>query len=69
MGRGEPVGKPLVGGHTGGVDCVTMDPDGNRKVSGSMGKTIRVWEVAAESRKDDSRRLHAFGAVCSNQSR
>ena len=32
-------------GHSGGVTCVAFSPDGNRIVSGSSDKTLKIWDA------------------------
>ena len=32
-------------GHTGGVNCITVNSEGNRLISGSYDKTLRVWDI------------------------
>ncbi|KIK39854.1 hypothetical protein CY34DRAFT_32053, partial [Suillus luteus UH-Slu-Lm8-n1] len=39
-------------GHTGYVHSVAISPDGNHVVSGSGGKTIRVWDTETSGASD-----------------
>jgi len=50
----KPIGQPLTG-HTELVYSVAFSPDGQRIVSGSADKTVRLWD-AAHRKADRPRR-------------
>ena len=41
---GQPLATLQV--HKGGVWCVVLSPDGQRRVTASVDKTARVWDVS-----------------------
>ena len=38
--------------HSGDINSVAFSPDGTKIVSGSLDKTIKVWDIVNWSRKD-----------------
>ncbi len=38
--------------HSRGINSVAFSPDGTKIVSGSLDKTIKVWDIVKWSRKD-----------------
>jgi WD40 repeat protein len=35
----------ILEGHTDGINCVSMTPDGKKAISGSQDKTLRLWDL------------------------
>ena len=57
---GQPVGEPLRG-HEDAVCSVAFSPDGQRIVSGSADKTLRVWDAATGQPVGEPLRGHEDG--------
>jgi WD40 repeat protein len=45
-------------GHADSVSCVDVTPDGSKLVSGSLDRTVRIWD-AAEARQVDSYKMNS----------
>jgi WD40 repeat protein len=57
--------KLVLGGHERRVDCVDVSPDGRWVASGSMDKTIRIWNAASgEERALLRGHEDSVGSVC-----
>jgi len=52
--------KPPLTGHTSSVKCIDVSPNGKYLVSGSLDKTIKVWEISSQ-KEIKSLDIHRYG--------
>ena len=58
-----PVIRQTLAGHSGGVWSVAFSPEGTRIVSGSIDKTVRIWDAMSGTPIGEPLKGHSIGLV------